>query len=69
MNLFFNNIKKEMEKKKNLEPKPIEIIKIKLDKINNDIECIKKDLQAIYALIDLKEKQKNLEKESMWFFT
>ena len=51
------------------EPKSIEILKTNLEKINNDIECIKKDLQAIYALIDLKEKRKNLEKESMWFFT
>jgi len=68
MNILFNNIKKEMEKKE-LEKKPIEIIKTNLDKINNDLECIRKDIQAIYALIDLKEKQKNLEKESMWFFT
>ena len=73
MNILFNNIKKEMEKKKldkkELEKKPIEIIKTNLDKINNDLECIRKDIQAIYALIDLKEKQKNLEKDSMWFFT
>ena len=68
MNILFNNIKKEMEKKE-LEKKPIEIIKTNLDKINNDLECSRKDIQAIYALIDLKEKQKNLEKESMWFFT
>ena len=68
MNIFFNNIKKEMDKKE-LEKKPIEILKTNLEKINNDIECIKKDLQAIYALIDLKEKKKPLEKESMWFFT
>ena len=68
MNILFNNIKKEMEKKEG-EKKPIEIIKTNLDKINNDLECIRKDIQAIYALIDLKEKQKIFEKESMWFFT
>lgn len=69
MNILFNNIKKEMEKKE-VEKKPIEIIKTNLDKINNDIECIRKDIQEIFVLIKAKEEaKKTLEKESMWFFT
>ena len=58
MNILFNNIKKEMEKEQPSE-KPIKKVECNINKINEDIKCIKKDIAEIFTILKQKENKKD----------
>lgn len=73
MNILFNNIKKEMEREQSSiiypkDEKPIKKVESNLNKMIEDIECIKKDIAEIFTILHHKETKKDPPKENgSWF--
>tara|TARA_R110000824_G_scaffold235569_1_gene424372 strand:- start:414 stop:593 length:180 start_codon:yes stop_codon:yes gene_type:complete len=52
-----------------LKIKPIEEISLQIKNINHDIQSIRNDIQYIKILIQAREKLKEEEIKSSWFFS
>ena len=68
MNILFNNIKKEMEKEKPKEEKPIKKVESNLNKMIEDVECIKRDIAEIFTILNHKENKKDTIKDNGGWF-
>ena len=76
MNILFNNIKKEMDQqilhldlqKEIAKEKPIKKVESNLNKIIEDIECIKKDIAEIFTILHHKETKKDPPKDNGGWF-
>jgi hypothetical protein len=76
MNILFNNIKKTMDQqilhldlhKEIDKEKPIKKVESNLNKMIEDMECIKKDIADIFTILNEREKKKETIRDNgSWF--